>query len=226
MVIYYRDFTVSFLNVQNLVSLTIIKYHFVKTTIFSIKTSNKKSIYLRCKRSYWTLINLVYSENFTVVITNFPPGKEFSRGSKIQSTKQSDNQGLGQSEQRISQAKNFFAVTLISSAGPYDTLPDTGSVSYGSYKMFPLLFGSSFYLLLWSCANNSAFCKLASLILYFLNLVYWRIEKYLTDNMKCVVLCGVLAISFAVVAAGPVVDEHQTPHVNSVSLTILKSINV
>lgn len=46
--------------------------------------------------------------------------------------------------------------------------------------------------------------------------------------MKCVVLCGVLAISFAVVAAGPVVDEHQTPHVNSVSFTltiiILKSI--
>lgn len=34
--------------------------------------------------------------------------------------------------------------------------------------------------------------------------------------MKCVVLCAVLAVSFAVIAAGPVVDDHQTPHVNSV----------
>lgn len=35
--------------------------------------------------------------------------------------------------------------------------------------------------------------------------------------MKCAVLCAVFAVSFAVIAAGPVVDEHQTAHVNSVS---------
>ncbi|XP_066146146.1 uncharacterized protein [Euwallacea fornicatus] len=34
--------------------------------------------------------------------------------------------------------------------------------------------------------------------------------------MKCLVLCAVFAIFFAAVATGPVVDEHQTAHVNSV----------
>jgi len=34
--------------------------------------------------------------------------------------------------------------------------------------------------------------------------------------MKCAVLCAVIALFIAVVAAGPVVDDHQTPHVNSV----------
>ncbi|CAG9760712.1 unnamed protein product [Ceutorhynchus assimilis] len=34
--------------------------------------------------------------------------------------------------------------------------------------------------------------------------------------MKCFVICAVIAVSFAVATAGPVVDEHQTPHINSI----------
>ncbi|XP_050304992.1 uncharacterized protein LOC126742386 [Anthonomus grandis grandis] len=35
--------------------------------------------------------------------------------------------------------------------------------------------------------------------------------------MRCAVLCVVFAVSFALVAAGPVVDDSQTPHINSVN---------